>query len=90
MNGLQIGIHLGLAQGYSVDVHGEGKVLWRREEEERVHEAEEADAAKVGRRVVALEPDPLPMGSVPESPGFFKSIIDGKIVQKCICTRNCF
>ena len=64
--------HLRFALRYPVDVQGEGKELRRREEEERVHEAEEADAAQVRGRVVALESNPLPVRSVPELYGFCK------------------
>ena len=58
--------HLRLALRYSVDVYGEGERVWRGEEEEGLHEAEEADAAQVRRGVRPLEPDPLPVGTVSE------------------------
>ena len=54
-----------------------------------MHEAQEADAAQVGRRVVALEPDPLPVGPVPESRGFSRSHIDRIILQNCINVLGC-
>jgi hypothetical protein len=46
---------LRLAQGDFVDGHRKGKHFGRRGEEERVQEAEEADAAEVSRGVVALK-----------------------------------